>query len=94
VKFVLQQHFSTFVKFVLWKKDQEHSGKPSKITEVKVSEVHDVVENQPQSSVRAVATACSIPRATPHRIMTECLSLKLYKVQFFQQLYEDSEDKG
>ena len=57
------------------------SGRPSKITEEKVDEVRDVIQNEPQSSVRVVATACSIPPTTTHRIMTEYLSLKPYKVQ-------------
>ena len=69
--------------------DRDHSGRPSKITEQMIEEVHDVVQNQPQSSVRAVATACSIPKTTAHRIMKEYLLLKPYKVQFVQQLYEE-----
>ena len=69
--------------------DRERPGRPSEITEEKIDEVAEVIENEPQSSVRTVATACSIPRTTAHRIMTEHLSLKPYKVQFVQELYEE-----
>ncbi len=69
--------------------DRERSGRPSKITEEKVNEVHDVLENEPQSSVRPVGTACSIPKTTAHPIMTEYLLMKPLKVQFVQQLYEE-----
>ncbi len=41
--------------------DRKCSGRPSKLTEDKVNEIHDVRENEPQSSVRAVAMTCSIP---------------------------------
>ena len=69
--------------------DRERPGRPSEITEEKVDEVAEVIENEAQSSVRSVATACAIPRTTAHRIMTEHLSLKPYKVQFVQELYEE-----
>mgnify|MGYP001047299604 CR=1 FL=1 len=69
--------------------DRERSGRPSEITEEKIEEVTDVLENQSQTSVRSVATACSLSRTTTHRIMTEYLLLKPYKVQFVQQLYEE-----
>ena len=69
--------------------DKERSGRPSKITEEKIEEVCDVIENDPQSSVRTVAATCSIPTTTAHRIMTEYLSLKPYKMHFVQQLYEE-----
>ena len=73
---------------------RERSGRPSEITEEKIDEVSDVLENGLQSSVRSVAILCSIPPTTAHRIMTEHLSLKPYKVQFVQQLYEeDLQDK-
>ncbi len=64
-------------------KDRKRSGRPSKIREEKVDEVHHVCGNEPQSSVRAVATICSIPRTTrtiAHRTMTEYLLMKLYNV--------------
>ena len=60
--------------------DRERPGRPSEFTEVKIDEVAEVIENDAQSSVRSVATACFIPRTTAHRIMTEHLSLKPYKV--------------
>ncbi|CAF3419729.1 unnamed protein product [Rotaria sp. Silwood2] len=69
--------------------DREHSGRPSQITEEKIDEVSAVFENQPQSSVRPVARICSTSRTMAHRIMTEHLSLKPYKAQFLQQLYEE-----
>jgi hypothetical protein len=69
--------------------DRERSGRPSTISEEKIDEVRDVIESEPHPSVRVVATACSIPPTTAHRIMTEYLSLKPYKVQFVQELYEE-----
>ncbi|CAF3003342.1 unnamed protein product [Rotaria sp. Silwood2] len=69
--------------------DREHPGTQSKITEEKIDEVRDVIQDEPQSSVRAVATACSIPPTTAHRIMREYLLLKPFKIQFVQQLYEE-----
>ena len=69
--------------------DRERPGRPSEITEEKIDEVAEVIENEPQSNVRFVATACPIPRTTAHRIISEHLSLKPYKVQFVQELYEE-----
>lgn len=69
--------------------DRERSGRPSKITEEKIDEVYDVLQNEPQSSVRVVATACSIRPTTAHKIMTEYLSMKPYKMQFVQELHEE-----
>ena len=69
--------------------DRERPGRPSKITEEKIDEVAEVIENEAQSSVRSVATACSILRTTADRIMTEYLSLKPYKGQLVQEVYEE-----
>ena len=60
--------------------DREHPGRPLEIIKEKIDEIAEVIENETQSSVRSVATVCSIPRTTAHRIMTEHLSLKPYKV--------------
>ncbi len=74
--------------------DRERSGRPPKITEEKINEVRDFIQNEPQSSVRAVATDCSVSRGTAHRIMRDYLGLKPYKAQFVQQLYEeDTQDR-
>lgn len=74
--------------------DRQRSGRPSNITEEKIDDVRDVCATEPHTSVRDVASACSISRTTTHRIMTEYLSLKPYKVQFVQKLYEeDFEDR-
>ena len=82
---------STFQRF--WEtgtvEDKERSGRTSEITEEKIEEVSDVVENQPQSSVRTVATVCSVSPATAHRTMTQHLSLKTDKMHFVQELYEE-----
>ena len=69
--------------------DRQRSGRPSVITEEKVEEVSNFCEAEPRSSVRTIAAACSIPKTTVHRIMTENLSLKPYKMHFVQQLYEE-----
>ncbi|CAF5126038.1 unnamed protein product, partial [Rotaria sp. Silwood1] len=64
MKLVLGEYFNAFGKLVV--KDRERPGKPSEITEEKVDEVHDVCESELQLCVRAVTTACSIPRTTAH----------------------------
>lgn len=69
--------------------DRSRSGRPSTIDEEKVDEVHDFCTTESTTSVRAVAAACSIPRTTAYRIMTEYLSLKPYKAKFVQQIYEE-----
>ena len=69
--------------------DCQRSGRPSTITEEKVGKFRDDCESKGNSSVQTVATACSIPRTTVHRIMTEHLSLKLYKTHFVQEIYEE-----
>ena len=95
VKPLLEKHFNAFVKLTVIVEDREHPGRPSEITEEKIDEVAEVIENEPESSVRSVATSCSIPRTAAHRIITEHLSLKPYKVQFVQELYEeDMQDKA
>ena len=53
--------------------DREHQGRPSKITERRIGEVRDIIQDGPQSRVRAVATTCSIPPTTACRVMTEYL---------------------
>ena len=69
--------------------DRQRSGRPSTITEEKVDEVREICESKLNSSVRTVVTACSIPRTTAHRTMTEYLPLKSYKAQFVQEIYEE-----
>ncbi len=61
IKFTLQRFYETGTV-----EDRERSGRTSKITEEKVDEVHDVVGNESQSTILAVAIACSIPRTTAH----------------------------
>ena len=56
--------------------DRQRSGRPSVITEEKVEEVSHFCEAEPRSSVLTIAAACSIPKTTLHRVMTENLSLK------------------
>ena len=58
--------------------DQERPGSPSEITKGKINEIAEGIENETQSSIRSVATACFIPPTTAHRIITEHLSLKPY----------------
>ena len=60
--------------------DREHPGRPSKIIEQKIDEVRDVIQDEPQSSARAVATTCSIPPTTAYRLMSEYLGLKSFKI--------------
>ncbi|CAF3832996.1 unnamed protein product [Rotaria magnacalcarata] len=66
--------------------DRQSSGRTRTITEEKIDKVHDFIQDEPQSSVRTVVTACSIVLITAYRIMTENFSLKPYKVQFVQEL--------
>ena len=69
--------------------DRQRSRRPSTITKGTVDEVRDVCAMEPISSVRGVATVCSIPQTTPYRIMTEYLSLKPSKIHFVQQTYDE-----
>ena len=69
--------------------DRQRSGRPHVIDEEKIDEVCNLIHDEPQSSVRTGATACSIAPTTAYRIMTENLSLKPYKAQFVQKLYEE-----
>jgi len=41
--------------------DRECSRRSWKVTKEKVSELHDVVENEPQLNFRRIVTACSLP---------------------------------
>ena len=50
--------------------DREHPHRLSKIKEQKIDEICDVIQDEPQSSVRAVVTTCSIPPTTAYRIMS------------------------
>ena len=84
MKPLLEKHFNAFCENRTVE-DRERPGRPSEITEEKIDEVAEVIENEAQSSVRSVATACSIPRTTAHRIMTEHLSLKSYKYKNFMK---------
>ncbi len=49
---------ATFQRFceTVTVEDRERAERSSKITEEKIEKVHDVIENQPQSSVRTIAT--------------------------------------
>ena len=60
--------------------EKEYSGRPSKMIE----EVRDVIENQSQLNVRTV----TITYFNSPAIMTQHLSLKLYKMNFVQQLID------
>ena len=84
----------TFVRFCETGtgEDREHLDRPSKITEQKIDEVLNVIQDKPQSSIRAVATTCSIPSTTAYRIMTEYLGLKLFKMQFVEEDLQDRVD--
>ena len=74
--------------------DRPRSGRPVTITEEKIDDVRNVCEAEPCSSVRSVAIACAIPQTTTHRIMTGHLSLKPFKSQFVQKIYdEDMQDR-
>jgi transposase len=68
----IRETFQRFCETVT-AEDRECSGRPSKITEEKVDDVHDVCEN-------GVATTSLFPRTILHRTMTEYLPMKLYNV--------------
>ena len=84
----------TFVRFckTATGEDWEHLDRPSKITKQKIDEVRNVIQDKPQSSIRAVATTCSIPSTTAYRIMTEYLGLKPFKMQFVEEDFQDRVD--
>ena len=68
------------------------TDRPSKITKQKIDEVLNVIQDKPQSSIRAVPTTCSIPSTTAYRITTEYLGLKLFKMQFVEEDLQDRID--
>ena len=72
--------------------DREHLDRPSKITKQKIDEVHNVIQDKPQPSIRAVATTCSIPSTTAYRTTTEYRELKLFKMQFVEEDLQDRVD--
>ena len=55
LKFAFKRTFDCFCAIGAVE-DREHPGRPSKITEQKIDEVCDVIQDEPQSSVRTVAT--------------------------------------
>lgn len=57
--------------------DRERSKRRPEITKEKMDEVQDFLQDELQSSVRTVVTACSISRTTAHLIMIERFSLYL-----------------
>ena len=74
--------------------DHQHSRRSSMNTEEKIDEIRDVCATESNSSVRGVATACSIPQTTTYRIMIEYLSLKAYQVQFVKKRIYDADTPG
>ena len=84
----------TFVRFCETgtEEDRKHLYRPSKIAKPKTDEVRNVIQDKPQSSIRAVTTICSIPSTTAYRIMTEYLGLKLFKIQFVEEDLQDRVD--
>ena len=84
----------TFVRFceIGTGKDREHLDSPPKITKQKSDEVRIVIQEKPQSSIRAIASTCSIPSTTAYRIMAEYLGLKLFKTQFVEEYLQDRAD--
>ena len=72
--------------------NREYLDRPSKITEQKIDKVRDVIQHEPQSSVRAVATTYFIPPTTPYRLMSEYRGLKLFKMQFVEEGLQDRVD--
>ena len=55
--------------------DRDHPDRPSKITEQKIDEIHDVIQDELQSSIRAVTTICSVLPTTAYRITSENFEL-------------------
>ena len=63
------------------------------INQGKLIEANNFLQTHPESNVRFVAEAFSLPQTTTYRIGTEHLLLKLYKMRFVQQLYEEDSVK-
>ena len=72
--------------------DREHLDRPSKIAKQKIDEVRNVIQDKPQSSIRAIASTCSIPSTTAYRITTKYLGLKLFRMQFVEEDLQDRVD--
>ena len=49
--------------------DRAHTGTPSTVTEDKVQEIQQILDNEPVNSVRSVARDANISRYQAHQIM-------------------------
>ena len=72
--------------------DHAHTGRPSTITEDKVQEVEQILDNEPVNSVRSVAREANISRYQTHRIMRDFIGYKPYMMHSVQQLYDEDMD--
>jgi hypothetical protein len=72
--------------------DRAHTGRPSTITEDKVEEVQQILDNQPVNSVRNVAREANISRYQAHGIMRDFIGYKPYMMHSLQQLYDEDMD--
>lgn len=72
--------------------DLSRSGKPSTITENKVEEVEEILENEPVNSVRSLARQATISPYQARRIMREFLGYKPYMMRSVQQLFDEDMD--
>ena len=72
--------------------DRVHTGKSSTITEDKVQEIQQILDNEPMNNVRSVAREANIYRYQAHQIMRDFAGYKPYMMYRVQQFYDENID--
>ena len=68
------------------------TGRSPTITEDKVQEIQQILDNEPVNSVRSVAREANVSRCQAHQIMRDLIGYKPYKMYSAQQLYGEDMD--
>ena len=58
--------------------DRAHTGRPSTITEDKVQEIQQILNNEPVNRVRSVAREANVSRYQTHQIRRDFIGYKPY----------------
>ncbi|CAF0957579.1 unnamed protein product [Didymodactylos carnosus] len=72
--------------------DHAHTGRPSTITEDKVQEIQQILDDEPMNSVRTVTREANISKYQTHQIMRDIIGYKPYIMHSVQQLYDEDMD--
>ena len=72
--------------------DRAHTGRSSTITEDKIQEIQQILDNEPVNSVRSVSREANVSRYQAHQIMRDFIGYKPYMMHSVQQLYDEDMD--